>query len=86
MGLPMQEIQMILGHQKLETTSKYYVFGKEKSLMKATKKLFKSKEIQTQDTVQELPSSSIQTTQPCPCGGGQEILQEWVYMRSISYS
>ena len=76
MGLPMQEIQMFLGHQKLETTSKYYVVGKEKSLMKATKKLFKSKETQTQDTVQELPSSSIQTTQPYPCGGGQEILQE----------
>lgn len=44
MGLPMQEVSMILGHSKMETTQKYYIFGKEKSLIKASKKLFKEKQ------------------------------------------
>lgn len=44
MGLPMQEISMILGHSKMETTQKYYVFGKEKSLVKASSRLFKSRQ------------------------------------------
>lgn len=41
MGLSMQEVSTILGHSKVETTSKYYVFGKEKSLIDASRKLFK---------------------------------------------
>ncbi len=49
MGLPMQEVSMILGHSKTETTQKYYIFGKEDSLIKASKKLFKLKEDQSQE-------------------------------------
>lgn len=41
MGLPMQDISIILGHRKLETTEKYYIFGKENAIEKSTKKLFK---------------------------------------------
>jgi site-specific recombinase XerD len=49
MGLPMQEVSMILGHSKMETTQKYYIFGKEHSLIKASKKLFKEKSDQGQE-------------------------------------
>ncbi len=41
LGMPLSEISMVLGHSKIETTSKYYVFGKEKSLIKSSKRLFK---------------------------------------------
>ena len=41
LGLPMQDISMILGHAKIETTQKYYIFGREKSLIKSSKSLFK---------------------------------------------
>lgn len=41
MGLPMQDISIILGHSKIETTQKYYVFGKESAIISSTKKLFK---------------------------------------------
>ena len=40
-GLGTGDIAMILGHSKIETTQKYYIFGKEESLIKSTKKLFK---------------------------------------------
>ena len=76
LGMSENEISQILGHTKSDVTRTFYIMSKEQALLKSSKKLFKSKETQTQDTVQELPSSSIQTTQPYPCGGGQEILQE----------
>lgn len=41
LGLGTGDIAMILGHSKIETTRKYYIFGKEESLIKSTKKLFK---------------------------------------------
>ena len=41
LGLGTSDIAMILGHSKIETTQKYYIFGKEESLIKSTKKLFK---------------------------------------------
>lgn len=44
MGLPTNDITTILGHTKTETTQKYYIFGKEESMLKSTNKLFKQKE------------------------------------------
>ena len=41
LGLGTGDIAMILGHSKMETTQKYYIFGKEESLIKSTKKLFR---------------------------------------------
>ena len=41
MGLSMQDISVILGHSKMETTSKFYVFGKESSVEKNLRKVFK---------------------------------------------
>lgn len=41
LGLAPQDITAILGHTKMETTQKYYIFGKEESLIRSTKKLFK---------------------------------------------
>ncbi len=42
MGMPVQEISMVLGHSKIETTLKHYIFNKEKSLIKSSRKLFKA--------------------------------------------
>lgn len=41
MGIPMQDISIMLGHSKLETTQKFYVFGKETTVEKNIKKVFK---------------------------------------------
>ena len=41
MGIPMQDISVMLGHSKLETTQKFYVFGKETTVEKNIKKVFK---------------------------------------------
>ena len=41
LGLGTGDIAMILGHSKIETTQKYYIFGKEESMIKQSKKLFR---------------------------------------------
>ena len=41
LGLPTSDITTILGHAKMETTQKYYIFGKEESLIKSTRKFFR---------------------------------------------
>jgi len=41
LGLPTGDIATILGHAKTETTQKYYIFGKEESMIKSSAKLFR---------------------------------------------
>lgn len=43
MGMPVQEISQVLGHRGTEITEDFYIFGKEKSLVKASSKLFRTK-------------------------------------------
>lgn len=43
MGMPLSEISTILGHTRTETTNTYYINGKERSMMKASKRLFRQK-------------------------------------------
>lgn len=41
LGLPTNDITTILGHTQTETTQKYYIFGKEESMIKSSKKIFR---------------------------------------------
>lgn len=49
LGLPAGDITSILGHAKIETTQKYYIFGKEESLIKSSRKLFKQSKEEKDD-------------------------------------
>lgn len=53
LGLAQQDITAILGHSKMETTQKYYIFGKEESLIKSTKKLFRQQKDNSNEDMQE---------------------------------
>lgn len=44
LGLGDNDITTILGHTKVETTQKYYIFGKEESMIKSSRKLFRQKQ------------------------------------------
>lgn len=54
LGLSTGDIAMILGHSKIETTQKYYIFGKEESLIRSTRKLFKQQKESTDEADQAL--------------------------------
>lgn len=41
LGLPTSDISTILGHAKMETTQKYYIFGKEEAMMKGAERVFR---------------------------------------------
>lgn len=44
LGMPLQEISSILGHTKSDVTQKYYLFSKEQSLVKTSKKMFRHRD------------------------------------------
>ncbi len=44
LGMPLQEISKVLGHQRSSTTDSYYLFSKTESLFKTSRKLFKVRE------------------------------------------
>lgn len=47
LGLPTSDITTILGHSKIETTQKFYIFGKEESMINSSRKLFKKSKEET---------------------------------------
>lgn len=50
LGLGTSDITTILGHAKVETTQKYYIFGKEESMIKSSRKLFRQQKESPQET------------------------------------
>ena len=49
LGLGTADITTILGHTKVETTQKYYIFGKEESMIKSSRKLFRQQKDASDD-------------------------------------
>ena len=49
LGLGTADITTILGHAKVETTQKYYIFGKEESMIKSSRKLFRQQKESPQE-------------------------------------
>ena len=64
MGLSTQDISTILGHSKTETTQKFYIFGKEESMLKASKKLFREKPDRSRCTARRQEHIDTQANPP----------------------
>ena len=70
MGMNMQEIQYILGHQRLSTTAKHYSFTLQKQVEKSLTKAFKARASRNRREGQAPPTQDTQ--EPSRCQDGED--------------